>query len=251
MTRSVFVVPLAFVLGLAGGAVLVRDGRDAGVPDGARLAAAGSPADPARATPAPHRAPLAAAPATLPAVPAAHQESPAGAPRLAPILPLGLVLDSADGQRRVTGVLLVDNDIVLVPLSALDGATRLSVADAPLPLGIDRVLAWDGAHDLAVLAVDGLPPARARGAVVGDASLYMGRECVLHSGAGPFAASVDSPLTPLDDDTLGYELALARPAPAGLAALTDASGTTLVGLARVGSGTRAAAWDVDVVAALL
>ena len=230
------VVPLAFVLGLAGGLAITHWPRHAAVPS-------------AHVRHPPSARTEVAADATrtrsdAPVAPLPTASSPARSPAQ---LALEFIAHGGDRARRFGAVLLAGQGVLLAPLSALDGVTRLALP-APLALPVGDVLAWDAEHDLVAIAVHGLPPGDA---TLAGESLYLGRECVLHTRDGIREAHVDSPLSMLADDTLGYALRLDAPAPDGLAALTDAGGETLVGIARASGGARGEAWDVAVVGALL
>lgn len=229
------VVTFAFVLGLAGGVAITHWPRHVAAPDVA-------PGEPV-----PRSTLEGDASRTLPATTDASPAPVAPAPRPQAPLAVEFVAHGDGPARRYGGVLLPGHNVLLAPLSALDGVTRLGLS-APLELPLGEIVAWDATHDLAAVLVQGLRPGAA---ISTDEALYLGRECLLHTRTGVRAARVDSPLTRLDDETLGYALRLDAPAPGGLAALTDTDGTTLLGIARVVSGARGEAWDLAIVTALL
>ncbi len=229
------VVSLAFVLGLAGGVAITHWPRHATTPDIAPR------------EPLPDGTLEFGASRTPPATADTPPTPVAPAPRPQAPLAVEFVAYGDGPARRLGGVLLASHGVLLGPLSALDGVERLELSAPPaLPLG--EVLAWDAVHDLVAVAVRGRAPGAA---ALTDEALYLGRECLLHTRRGVRSAYIDSPLSRLEDETLGYALRLDAPAPNGLAALTDSDGTTLLGIARVGAGARGEAWDLATVAALL
>ncbi|MEQ8495119.1 MAG: TIGR02281 family clan AA aspartic protease, partial [Gammaproteobacteria bacterium] len=239
----------AFALGLAGGVALMRT--DVAPPPSP--VATSVEADAAQGAPPPG----ASTPPPAPTVAAGRAGPPDAdavttAPTVPSIVALELTVAPPDGPpRRVDGIALATHGMVLTTLSALDGARAVRTTETPAALVVGDVLAWDPEHDLAALALHGLPAPAGRLAIDDSASLYLGLSGVLQTTRGPVGASVDAPLALLPDHTYGYRLHLDATTPAGLAALTDAQGEALLGVARVSGGAHALAWGTEVVAALL